>query len=226
MGSAFFQIAVTAVGNLLLSLLFIAQGLRILTAKRPFIVSQRWQGSVSIIGFMTGIAWFISISAQLVDLQNVIKASDPTYPGEKWPIALMLLCAIGLFILLLIMVWKSLRGYLVFGLSRAALYDTLRDSLSRMNLTYEESSGTFRLLTLNDKLLVKERSASGMLLINFKRFSNRHKIRLLAAEIDASFKTMPAPARRGGGYALTTGIALLLIISCAIYFYWHFGLLN
>jgi len=201
MGSIIFH----AVFFALLSSIFIVAGLRVLLAKSPFIVSQRWQAIMMIIGFIPSMV-------------SSTEALWPKYPGESWLIAFL---PIGMFMAPWIMMLWFLRGYLVFGVSGRVLRDVLRHALGRLGLPYEESARTYHLLTMNNELLVDATpiDSDGIFLLRLKKSGNRPTFRRLAAEIDDFFRTTPVPTKRRGSYALVVlGGVILLVGSCLTYY--------
>jgi len=184
------DIIIYAVMFALLSSIYIAAGLRILLAKRPFIVSKRRQVFLR----------FAPIMAIL------IYTVWPKYPEQS---RLPAFLAIGCMTI----VWGIIlsQGYRVFGVTGTVLCDALRHALNKLNLPYEESTQAFRLPTLNNELLTDATGIDGMFNLRLKRFGNRRAIRQLAAEVEDFFKTAPVRTNRRISYALVVfGAALLL----------------
>ncbi len=196
------SIIIHAVIFAVMSSIFIVAGLRGLIAKRPFVVSQRWQAVMIILGLAPA-------------MMNAVEVGWPKYPGESR-------LNMVLFIVLLAMLFGtlllSLRGYLVFGATRPALRAALHYALGRLNLPYEESAQTYRLPTINTKLLAEATAIDGVFQINLKKWGNHRTVRRLAAEINGFFKTMPAPPKPRESYGLIAiGSALLLLGSWVTY---------
>jgi hypothetical protein len=175
------------------SLSFILAGLRILTAKRPFIVSQ-WRQIILVIAPTMGI---------------LIYGSWPKYPEQSWlPFFLIIggmtmVCGINL--------WQFSEG-IVIGTTGAALHDALRQALHRLSLPYEESAQAFRLPTLNNELLAVATATDGVFALRLKRLSNRRAIRQLAAELNDFFRTAPVRTNRRVSYSLVVIGAVLLLL--------------
>src|SRR5262245_6546066 len=110
------DIIIYAMGFAILSSIFIAAGLRILTAKSPFIVSQLDQ---VIFGFAPQTA-------------ILIYTAWPKYPEQSWLPTFLVLGGIT-------MVWGinlwQFRGGIVIGTTGTALHDALHHALHRLNLT-------------------------------------------------------------------------------------------
>jgi len=191
------DIIIYAVIFALLSSIYIAAGLRVLIAKRPFIVSPRRQVILSLAPSMAFLLY----------------AMWPKYPGQSW---LLVFIVIGC----MMVVWgiNLSRGYRVWGATGTVLHDASRYALNNLNLPYEESTQAFRLPTLNNELLIEATRIDGMFNLRLKRFSNRRVIRQLAAEIEDFFKTAPVRTNRRVSYVLVVvGAALLLSGSWVTY---------
>jgi len=192
-------IIILAVIFALQSLTFILAGLRILRAKRPFIMSQRWR-------VILGFALPLGIIAYIV---------WPKYPGEsRLPAFLVIGC---MTMVCGINLWQSREG-IVVGATETTLHDALRYALNRLSLPYEESVKAFRLPTLNNELVAETIAIDGMFFLRLKRFGNRRAIRQLAADVNEFFKTAPVLINRRVSYALVvTGAVILLLGSWVTY---------
>jgi hypothetical protein len=193
------DIIIYAMSFAILSSIFIAAGLRILTAKSPFIVSQLDQ---VIFGYVPPMA-------------TLIYTAWPKYPEQSWLPTFLVLGGIT-------MVWGinlwQFRDGIVIGATGTALHDAMRHALHRLNLTYEESARSFHLPTLNNELTAEATAIDGIFVLRLKKFGNRHAIRQLAAEIDDFFRTAPARTNRRVSYALVViGATLLLVGSWLTY---------
>jgi hypothetical protein len=186
------DIIIQAVIFALLSLIFIVAGLRILTAKSPFIVSKRWQ--------------VIFVAAPSMGI--LIYTAWPKYPEQSWLPTLLVLG--GITLIWGINLWQFREG-IVIGAAGTALHDALRYALHGLNLPYEESAQSFRLPTLNNELMAGATGIDGIYVLRFKRFGNRPATRQLAVEIKDYFRTAPVRTNRRVSYALVVfGGALLL----------------
>src|SRR5262245_35565269 len=150
------EIIIRAVCFMLLSSLYIAPALSVLTARRPFIVSQR---RLVILGFAPSMAIMIYFFW-------------PKYPGQSllFPFLIIGFMTIAWGIILS-------RGYHVVGATRMVLNDALRYALHRLNLTYEESAQAYRLPTLNNELLLEATAIDWMFNLRFKRSGDRGTFR-------------------------------------------------
>lgn len=164
MGDIIIQVIVLAVSSF-----YIAVGLRILLAKRPFIVSRLWR---LIIGFATMIV--ISITTLW-----------PRYPGRSWLRAFL---AVGRMAIVSGMTLWSSNGGVFIGATGTTLRDALRHALRRLILSYEESAKAFRSPTLNNELIAEATLIDGMFFLRLKRLGNRHAIRQLAAGVNGFFR--------------------------------------
>lgn len=172
-GNLMKDIIIQAVNFAVLSSTFIAVGLRLLFAKRTFIVSQLW----TVIIFL-GPATAVSLSMVW-----------PRYPVESWVLRFLV---VGGWTIIWAAALLSPRGGVVIGTTRTALRDALRHALHRLSLPYKESDRSFSLDTLNNELMVEAMVFNGMFVFRFKKFGNRHAIRQLTAEINDFYRTAPA----------------------------------
>jgi hypothetical protein len=186
------DIIIQAVSFVVLSSFYIAVGLRVLLAKRPFIVSQLWQ---AVIGF----APLTAVS---------LTTLWPRYPAQSWLCAFL---AIGSMTILWGIALCSFCGGIVIGTTGTALRDALRHTLRRLSLSYEESAQAFRLPTLKNELAVEATLFDGMFVLRPKKFGVRCAIRQLAAEINDFFRTTPAQTNRRVGYGLVVFGAVILL---------------
>jgi hypothetical protein len=174
-------------------------GLRVLLAKRPFIVSQLWE---AVIGF----APLTAVS---------LTTLWPRFPAQRW---LPVFLAVGGMTILWGIALCSFRGGVVIGTTGTALRDALRHALRRLSLSYEESAQAFRLPTLKNELAVEATLFDGMFVLRPKKFGGRRVIRQLAAEINDFFRNAPARINRRFGYAFVViGAVILLFGSWLIY---------
>ena len=194
MGDIIIQVIILAVSSF-----YIAVGLRILLAKRPFIVSRLWR---LIIGFATMIV--ISITTLW-----------PRYPGQSWLRAFL---AVGRMAIFSGMTLWSSNGGVFIGVTGTTLRDALRHALRRLILSYEESAKAFRSLTLNNELIAEATLIDGMFFLRLIRLGNRHAIRQLAAGVNGFFRTAPVRTNKRVSYALVViGATLLLFDSWVTY---------
>ena len=189
MGDIIFQ----AVSFVVLSSFYIAVGLRVLLAKRPFVVSQLW---LAFIGFAPLTAFSLS-------------TLWPRYPPQSWLYAFV--AVVGMTILWGIAL-LYFRGGIVIGTTGTALRDALRHALRIFGLSYEESAQSFRLPALNNELTVEAMSFDGMFALRFKKFGDRRATRQLAAELNDFFRTASAQTNRRLGYGLVVVGAMFLLV--------------
>ena len=193
------DIIIQAVIFPLLSSIYIAAGLRVLLAKRPFIVSQLWE---AIIGFAP-------LTAVL------LTTLWPGFQAQSW---LLVFLAVGCMTILWGIALCSFRGGIVIGTTGTALRDALRHALRRLSLSYEESAQAFRLPTLKNELAVEATLFDGMFVLRPKKFGVRSAIRQLTPKINEFFRTAPAQTNKRLGYGfIVIGAVILLFGSWLIY---------
>lgn len=196
------DIIIQAVSFVVLSSFYIAVGIRVLLAKRPFMVSQLWQAAI-------GFAPLTAVS---------LTTLWPRYPAQSWLPAFL---AVGGMTILWGIALCSFRGGFVIGTTGTALRDALRHALRRLSLSYEESDQAFRLPMLKNELAVEATLFDGMFVLRPKKFGDHRAIRQLAAEINDFFRTTPAQTNRRVGYGLVVfGAVILLFGSWLTYERW------
>lgn len=180
----------------------IATGLRILTAKNPFIVNQ-WRKVIFELAPMTAM---------------IVYVVWPKYSYSRVSLLPLFLVIGGMTI-----IWGIIlsRGYTVVGASRMELSDALSQTLRQMNLPYEESAQAYRLPTLNNELVLEPTAVDWSFNFRLKRFGDRSTLRQLAVEIDKFFGNAPARINRRLGYIhIVFGVIILLVGSWLTYERW------
>jgi hypothetical protein len=199
------DIIIDAIVLAFMSSLLIAAGLRLLLAKRPFIVASRRWG-------------ILCITPMIV---NSITVLWRVYPWER-EIRVCAFLIIGCIAIILGLILWAPSGGMVIGATRTTLRDALRQAFGRLGLSYEESAKAFCLPTLNNELSAQASLFDGMFFLRFKRFRGLRAMRQLARqltpEVKDFFRTAPVRINKRVGYALVvTGVAFLLFYSLLTY---------
>src|SRR5262245_25139987 len=127
------DIIISAIQMAVLSSLYIAAGLGLLLAKRPFFVEHRW--------------WiFICFGPVTV---NTVPTLQPEYLELCRQCAFLIIGCIACIAICVGISWWTSRGGIIIGVTEATLRDVLRQVFSRQGLSYEESAKAFRLPALN-----------------------------------------------------------------------------
>jgi hypothetical protein len=190
----------------LISSLYIAAGLRLLLAKRPFIVDSQWWGILCIAPLML----------------SSIKILLSEYTWQSRLCAFLAYVTIGCLAIILGLILWAPGGGIVIGATATTLRDALRQAFSRLGLSFEESAKAFRLPALNNELFTQAPFIDGMFFLRFKRFRGlramRQLARQLAPEVKEFFRTAPVRINKRLGYALVViGVAFLLLDSLVTY---------
>jgi hypothetical protein len=202
------DIIIDAIQLVVISSLFIAAGLRLLLAKRPFIVDQRW--------------WGILCIAPLMVSYIKILILWPEYLWQSQLCAFFAFVAIGCMAILLGLILWAPGGGTVIGATGTTLRDALRQAFGRLGLSYEESVKAFRLPAIDNELFAQAHLFDGMFFLRFKRFRGLRAMRQLARqltpEVKEFFRTAPVRINKRAGYALVViGVAFLLFDSLLTY---------
>jgi hypothetical protein len=129
-----------------MALFFLVIGLRGIVFKKPFLISARWLFILVLLGFSPGIfqfAWLPKFSG-----------------GPGMLLALGWLIPV-MFIVILIFLYLTLRGYTAFGVTDKSFRDGLLYSFRKLNLPHEETLATLRLPTIGADLQVSAQSWMG-----------------------------------------------------------------
>lgn len=197
------DIIISTIQLAVLSSFFIAAGLRLLLAKKPFLVEHRW--------------WVIICFGPLAVKAAMTLLRAYMEMEQSWLSALLVICVIAIAICVGIGWWSS-RGGNVIGVTETTLRNALRQAFSRQGLSYEESAKGFRLPALNNEVIAKATLIDGMFSVHFKRVGGRRAFRQLAPEVKEFFRTAPVRINKHVGYALVViGVAFLLLDSLATY---------
>jgi len=154
-----------------LALSFLAEGLRGVITKKPFIVSGRWLFITIAIGQAPMLAVFVE------DLL-------PGAHGLPWyQSAGFLLLWAGF----LVFIWQQMSGYVVIGVTDESLRNSLHHSLNKLNIPFEESLSRLRLPSLEADLQVSAQSWMGSAMIRLKPKRQRAILKQIVAEMSTYF---------------------------------------
>ncbi len=130
----------------IMALFFFVIGLRGIVSKKPFVISARWLFIIVLLGFspaMFQFAWFPKPGGGTAMLVAV-----------RWLIPIM-------FIVVLIFLYFTLRGYTAFAVTDTSFREGLLASLKKLNLPHEETLATIKLPTIGADLQVAVQSWIG-----------------------------------------------------------------
>ena len=145
-----------------MALFFLVIGLRGIVLKKPFLISARWLFILVLLGFSPGMfqfAWLPKFSG-----------------GPGMLLALGWLIPV-MFIVILVFLYLTLRGYTAFGVTDKSFRDGLLYSLSKLNLPHEETLATLRLPTIGADLQVSAQSWMGTGQVKMKQRQFRYSIK-------------------------------------------------
>ena len=153
-------------------------GLRGILSKKPFIISNRWFLATILVAF-------IPLPVILLPLLSASGSSSDIY-FMKWLIAI--LC--GLVLSVILMVWYSLRGYVVYGVTDVSFRETLLAALEKLQLPYEESLSAIRLTSIQADLQVSVQSWMGTGVVKVKQRAHRSALREIVNTMNEYFRTL------------------------------------
>ena len=132
--------------------------------------------------------------------------------GASPPLVFFLPIAIFLAVLLLVL--KVLRGYTILGAGDRALADGLRQALERLGLPYEESLGRMRLPTRNADLSLHVQPGTGSAQLRMEP-EDRPLLDQIAGALRAALAAPGAPGQRLV-FGVFTGVGLLMLAVAAL----------
>ncbi|MCY3740223.1 MAG: hypothetical protein OXH00_04320 [Candidatus Poribacteria bacterium] len=153
-------------------------GLRGILSKTPFMISNRWFLATILVAF-------IPLPVILLPLLSASGSSSDIY-FMKWLIAI--LC--GLVLSVILMVWYSLRGYVVYGVTDVSFRETLLAALEKLQLPYEESLSAIRLTSIQADLQVSVQSWMGTGIVKVKQRAHRSALREIVNTMNEYFRTL------------------------------------
>ncbi len=152
-------------------------GLRGMLTKRPFMISNRWF-------FAKILVVFIPLPLILLPLLSASDSGSDSIHFMKWLIAI--LC--GMVLLVILMVWYSLRGYVTFGVTDVSFRAALLAALEKLQFPFEESLSAIRLTSIQADLQVSVQSWTGTALIKVKQRTHRSALREIVNVMNEYFR--------------------------------------
>ena len=151
--------------------------LRGILTKKPFMISNRWL-------LATIFIVFIPLPVILLPLLSASDSGSDAIHFMKWLIAI--LCGLVLFVIL--MVWYSLRGYIIYGVTDVSFQEALLAALEKLQLPYEESLSAIRLTSIQADLQVSVQSWMGTGIVKVKQRAHRSDLREIVNTMNEYFR--------------------------------------
>ena len=158
----------------LMALFSLTVGMRGILTKRPFMISNRW--------------FLATILAVLIP--SILLTVLPLFRGDPAPINwLHWLNALvfGSILLVIPVLWYSLKGYATYGVTDASFREALIAALEKLQLSYEESLSAIRLTSIEADLQVSIQSRMGTGLIKVKQRAHRSYLKEIANAMNEYF---------------------------------------
>jgi hypothetical protein len=106
---------------IVIGLFGVVMGLRCIVTRRPFLISSRWHTTLLLLFW---IPWFVQLF--------------PVRDARLTPDFVILLIGVGCYAIFLgFAMWKGLRGYSAYGVTRATFRDGLRAALKKLEVQHE-----------------------------------------------------------------------------------------
>ena len=153
-------------------------GMRGILTKRPFVISNRWFLANTLV---------VSIPLLLILLPvlSVSGSSSDIVPFMNWLNAILY----GLILFVILVVWYSLRGYIIYGVTDVSFQEALLTALEKLQLPYEESLSAVRLTSIQADLQVSVQSWMGTGIIKVKQRTHRSTLKEIVIVMSECFRT-------------------------------------
>ncbi len=151
----------------IMAIFFFGIGIRAILTKRPFLVSNRWL-----------------LSMFVVVLVPSIVLSLKSFPGEimNWTSSLLL-------VVVLVMMWYQLKGYVAYAVTDTSFREALVAALQKLQMPYEESLSVIRLTSVNADLQVAVQSWMGTGTIKVKQRAHRSVLKEIVPVMNEYYRT-------------------------------------
>lgn len=151
----------------IMAIFFFGIGIRAILTKRPFLVSNRWL-----------------LSMFVVVLVPSIVLSLKSFPGEimNWTSSLLL-------VVVLVMMWYQLKGYVAYAVTDTSFREALVAALQKLQMPYEESLSVIRLTSVNADRQVAVQSWMGTGTIKVKQRAHRSVLKEIVPVMNEYYRT-------------------------------------
>ncbi|MCY4403552.1 MAG: hypothetical protein OXD54_13340 [Candidatus Poribacteria bacterium] len=153
---------------------FLIIGMRGIITKRPFLVSNKW------------LLWMMSIVFVPLICQPLF-----FYPPD---IGLLGWLNPALYIVVLVMMFIALKGYVAYGVTDMSFREALLAALDKLQLPHEETLSIIRLTSLDTYLQVSVQSWVGAGQIKIKQREQRAQLAEIVREMNVHFQISSAAA--------------------------------
>ena len=156
-----------------IALLFLSLGLRGLITHRPFLFPSRIMFGLMVLAFLPN--FFMPFQWM---------GGNGTHPFDVG----MLISPL-MFVVILVMFWFQMRGYMVYGVSAEAFRNCLRRTLDKLNLPYQESFSSIRLETVDANLQASVQDWMGTAQLRIKPAKHVNTLTAIATGLREEFLT-------------------------------------
>jgi hypothetical protein len=187
-----------------MSLAFMLVSVRGLITRRPLVFPARafvWL-------FILAVA---SMSVALISLQF-----SPYGGGFDFMLGVQL----AMFVLLIVVIWRTMQGYVVLGVTEDAFKQALSASLDEAGLTYKESLGGYAIDQLGDVLQASVQGWVGSAMLKMKSRGNREHLERLIGDLRHRLDQLPG--RASLFIPITYGLMGLLLLAMGAYLIFEF----
>lgn len=155
----------------LISLFFLTIGLRGLISRRPFLFPSRVMFALMTLCFLPSI--YLSLDLLFDRRTGAIRYDSILSPG--------------IFVVILVMFWIQMRGYMIYGISAESFGTCLRKALVKLDLPFQESFSTIRLQSIEADLQASVQSWSGTAQLRIKPQKHTQTLKAIAGALREEF---------------------------------------
>lgn len=156
----------------IMAIFFLTVGMRGILTKRPFMISNRW--------FLATIL--------VVLIPSILLTVLPLFRSGVGPIKWLNALICGSILMVIPVLWYSLKGYAAYGVTDASFREALIAALEKLQLSYEESLSAIRLTSIEADLQVVVQSWMGSGLIKVKQRAHRSYLKEIVNAMNEYFR--------------------------------------
>jgi hypothetical protein len=154
-----------------IALFFLTVGLRGLIVRRPFLFPARAMFALMVACFLPSI--FLSLELLFDHRDGAIRYDSLLSPA--------------MFLIILVMFWIQMRGYMVYGVNAELFGTCLRNALLKLGLPFQESFSVIRLQTIDADLQASVQSWMGTAQLRIKPQKHEATLKTIAKALREEF---------------------------------------
>jgi hypothetical protein len=190
----------------IMAICFLTIGLRGLITRRPFLIPARFNTLIMMLGF----------SLSIIPSFGLIfsKERDFLHWYQIFPSLI--------FVLIIIIVWKTMTGYEAIGVTEESFRNALHEVLQRLNLPFKESVSRFHLTSIDAELKATMGNWPGVAFISMDKRQHRPTLKNVAQALKEHYANFPGRINRGPGIIYTV-FGVVELIGALYLGAWYYG---